>query len=78
MCSLLSGTNCLIIPTQFGFHLNHFTIHPVLDITESYKNVDDKCFYDLILLDMKNIFDCICYKIAYLLRNYILWHMCCK
>ena len=56
--------NNLIIPTQFDFRRNHFTIHFILDIiTESYQNVDDKRFSALILSDIKKAFDSVSHKI---------------
>ena len=48
--------NSLVILTQFGFHHNHSTIHPILDIiTESYQNINDKFFLLLSFLILKSI-----------------------
>ena len=58
--------NSLIDSTQFGVLHNHSTIIDI--ITESYENIDDKCFLLLSFLILKQQL-ILCVKTAYLIRN---------
>ena len=53
----------MLIPTQFGFRHNYFTLYSILDImTECYDNIHHKRFSTLLFLDIKKAFDSVCHQ----------------
>ena len=54
----------MISPTQYGFQENISTTHAIHDIlTTSYDNICEKLYTDFFFLDLKKVFDTVCYDI---------------
>ena len=62
MTSFLKRNNT-ITPTHFGFRHNHFTLHPILDLSTScLDNIhNEKCFA-LVFLDIRKAFDSVSHE----------------
>ena len=57
-------TNLCLYTKQFGFRKNHFTVHALLEITESIRNaLDNKKFACGNFVDLKKAFDTVDHNI---------------
>ena len=49
---------------QFGFQGKISTSHAMLDLTTTaYDNIDNNLLTELVFIDLKKVFDTVCYKI---------------
>ena len=52
-----------MLPTQYGFRVNHSTSHALIDVlTSLYDKINDENYTALLLLDLKKAFDTVNHK----------------
>ena len=53
----------VLLPTQYGFRVNHSTSHALTDVlTSLYETINDGNYVVLLLLDLKKVFDTVNHK----------------